>query len=159
MGAVTSDRWAHATCMPDSSKLPGGAVPLRPTVLSDAEEVGDAVASMVLDRMASSRGEAFLLGCPGGRSADPSYQALARRAAEGADLSRLVLIMMDEYLVPDDDGRLHHIDPALPHSCLGYARRRILGPIAAGCARAGTVAPTAIWLPDPTEPERYDERI
>lgn len=139
--------------------FPGGAVSLRSTVLSDAEEVGDAVASMVLDRMASSDGAAFLLGCPGGRSADSSYQALARRAAEGADLSRLVVVMMDEYVVPDDNARLHHIDPAMPNSCLGYARRRILGPIEAGCARAGTVAPTAIWLPDPVEPERYDERI
>ena len=132
---------------------------LHPIVLSDADAVGDAVADLVLERMAASSGPQFLLGCPGGRTGSPTYRALADRAEQGADLSRLVVVMMDEYVVPGDDGALHRVDPELPHSCLGFAQRQILGPIAAACERAGTVPPTEIWMPDPADPARYDARI
>lgn len=140
-------------------QLPGEVVSLQPTVLPDAEAVGDAVADLILGRLAASTGPRFLLGCPGGRTGSPTYEALARRAAAGADLSRLVVVMMDEYVVPGDDGSLHRVDPELPHSCLGFAQRQILGPIAAACERAGTVPPTEIWMPDPADPAAYDDRI
>jgi glucosamine-6-phosphate deaminase len=134
-------------------------LPLQPTVLPDADAVGEVVASTIVSRMAASTGRPFLLGAPSGRTGTPTFQALARRAAQGADLSGLVVVLMDEYLTTADDGSHERVDPELAHSCLGYARREILGPIAAACARAGAVAPTEIWVPDPVEPEQYDERI
>lgn len=132
---------------------------LQPTVMPDADSVGEAVAAMVLDRMAASDGRPFLLGCPGGRTGVPTFEALAAHAAAGADLARLVVVMMDEYVVAGGDGALRRVDPQLPHSCVGFAQRQILGPIAEGCRRAGTQAPTEIWAPDPADPERYDEQI
>ncbi len=132
---------------------------LPPMVLPDPDTVGEAVAAMILDRLAATKGQHFLLGCPGGRTGAPSYRALARLAGRGADLSRLVIVMMDEYVVPGADGALRCVDPERSYSCLGFARRQILGPIAAGCAAAGTVAPTQVWLPDPADPAGYDERI
>ena len=132
---------------------------LPPIVRPDADAVGDEVAAMIIDRMAATGGQHFLLGCPSGRSGMPAYQALARHAARGVDLSRLVIVMMDDYVVPAEDGTFRRVDPELSYSCLGFAQRQILGPIAAACAAAGTVAPTEIWVPDPTDPEGYDEAI
>ncbi|WP_323099548.1 6-phosphogluconolactonase [Intrasporangium sp. YIM S08009] len=132
---------------------------LRPIVLPDADAVGDAVASTVLERLeASSEGD-FLLGCPGGRTAEPTYRALARRVAAGADVSRLVVVMMDEYVVLDADGVARPVDPALSYSCRGFAERQILAPLADAARRAGTTAPTRVWVPDPVDPLAYDERI
>lgn len=132
---------------------------LQPTILRDADAVGDAVAAMVLDRLAATDSPTFLLGCPGGRTGQPTYGALGRLAAGGADLSRLVVVMMDEYVVPDADGVLRCVDPDLSYSCLGFARREILTPIVRGCVAAGTEPPSEIWLPDPADPAAYDDRI
>lgn len=132
---------------------------LTPQVLASADEVGDVVADMILDRMAQRPGRPFLLGCPSGRTAVPVYAALARRAAAGADVSELVVVMMDDYVVSDGAGGFHVVDPDASYSCLGFARRDILEPIARACAAAGTAAPTEIWTADPSAPEAYDERI
>jgi glucosamine-6-phosphate deaminase len=72
-----------------------------------------------------------LLGCPGGRSLLTTYRCLP-------DLPETTLVMMDEY-VP--------VPPASAHySCRGFAEREL--------PRARDV-----WLPDPDEPEAFDERI
>jgi glucosamine-6-phosphate deaminase len=134
-------------------------VSLPPLVLADADAVGAAVAGIILDRLSTSGDRPFLLGCPGGRTAAPAYAALAQLAADGADLSRLVIVMMDEYVVPDAGGVLRRVDPERSYSCLGFAQREILEPIAAACEQAATTAPTEIWMPDPADPSAYDDRI
>lgn len=133
---------------------------LTPLVLPDGAAVGAHVARLVLDRIAATAGDGrpFLLGCPSGRSAAPVYDALARLADDGADLSRLVVVMMDEYVVAGPDG-FRPVDPALSYSCTGFAHRELLDPIAAACLRAGTTPPGAPWVPDPTDPAAYDDRI
>ncbi|MBU2670278.1 6-phosphogluconolactonase [Actinoplanes bogorensis] len=118
---------------------------LQPLVLPDTDAVGDAVAATILDRLAATGHRPFLLGCPSGRTAMPVYRALARHAAAGADLSRLVIVMMDDYL--DGDQR---VAPELPYSCLGFAQREIAGPLGAS---------NEIWVPDPADPAGYDEAI
>ena len=51
-------------------------------------------------RAANEAGRAYVLGCPGGRSAMPVYEALATQlAADAVDCSRLIIAMMDEYLL------------------------------------------------------------
>lgn len=132
---------------------------LIPQILSGPGEIGGTVAALVLDRVKAKAGEPFLLGCPSGRTAAPVYAALARHAARGRDLSPLVIVMMDDYVVPDESGRFRIVDPASSYSCLGFARREILAPIAAAAAAAGTAAPSWIWTADPAHPEEYDARI
>ncbi|WP_203704311.1 6-phosphogluconolactonase [Asanoa iriomotensis] len=132
---------------------------VHPIVLPDADAVGEEVAATILDRLAATGDRRFLLGCPSGRTAMPTYRALARHAARGADLSRLIIVMMDDYVVAGEDGTFRRVDPDLSYSCLGFARRQILGPIAQACAEAGTVAPTEIWMPDPADPASYDQAI
>ncbi|MFI5889604.1 6-phosphogluconolactonase [Actinoplanes sp. NPDC051513] len=128
---------------------------VQPIVLPDADAVGDAVATTILDRMAATDGAHFLLGCPSGRTGMPAYRALARHAARGADLSRLVIVMMDDYIVPGASGTFQRVDAGLPYSCLGFAQRKILGPI----AEVSALAPAEIWVPDPADPAGYDEVI
>jgi glucosamine-6-phosphate deaminase len=137
----------------------GITVQLTPEILPDRIAVGTAVADGILRRMAAKGDEPFLLGCPSGRTAVPVYEALARHAAAGADLSRLVIVMMDDYVVAGDDGVFRIVDPTSSYSCLGFAQRDILAPITAGAAQAGTRAPAGIWTADPADPESYDARI
>ncbi|MBM2615108.1 6-phosphogluconolactonase [Actinoplanes sp. LDG1-06] len=118
---------------------------LQPLVLPDPGAVGDAVAATILDRLAATGDRPFLLGCPSGRTAMPVYRALAGHAARGVDLSRLVIVMMDDYL--DGDRR---VSPDMSYSCLGFAEREIVGPWG---------MENEIWVPDPADPQGYDEAI
>lgn len=132
---------------------------LTPEILADKDAVGAAVAEIVVERMAAKGDAPFLLGCPSGRTAVPVYAALARHAAAGADMSRLVVVMMDDYLVDDGHGGYRIVDTDASYSCLGFAQREILAPIADACIQAGTTRPTQIWTADPADPAGYDARI
>lgn len=107
-------------------------------MLPTPEAIGESLAERVLSRLT---GNQFLLGCPTGRTPRPFYEALARRQA---DLSRVVFVMMDEYL----DDRLEY---ARAHSCHEFVARHIGGPLG--------IRPDAVWFPDPRSPEAYDARI
>jgi glucosamine-6-phosphate deaminase len=108
-------------------------------VFADPDELGRALAGEILDVYARSDGRPFLLGCPGGRTPLTTYRALAER---GADLSRLVVVMMDEYLGAPADAH---------HSSRRFARRELAGPLG--------LSEDQVWLPDEREPAAYDERI
>ena len=71
-----------------------------------------------------------LLGCPGGRSLLTTYRALP-------ELPRTTFVLMDEY-VPVPPRSAHY-------SCRCFADRELPG--------------REVWVPDPDEPEAYDERI
>jgi glucosamine-6-phosphate deaminase len=111
-------------------------------VFDDADRLGEALAAEVLT-LYRATGEPFLLGCPGGRSLRSTYRALA---AARADLSRLVVVMMDEYV---EDGS--PAPEAAHYSCRGFALREIAGPLG--------LAAESVWLPDPRDPDEYDARI
>ena len=107
------------------------------TVLATPEAIGEHLVERVLSRLT---GERFLLGCPTGRTPRPFYEALARRRP---DLSRVVFVMMDEYL---SNGAY-----ATRHSCHDFVTRHIREPLG--------VRADAIWFPDPRDPAAYDTRI
>jgi glucosamine-6-phosphate deaminase len=113
-------------------------VPAEVRVFSNAEELGEALADEILARYASSGGP-FLLGCPGGRSLRTTYRALAARRA---DLGRLVVVMMDEYVGAPFDAH---------YSCHRFALREIADPL--------RLRDEQVWLPDPDDPGGYDDRI
>ena len=106
-------------------------------VHADAEAIGSALAAEIAQRHDRPSGP-FLLGCPGGRSLRTTYAALAR----GPRLPRLVVVMMDEYVGAPADAH---------HSCTRFAHDEIAAPLG--------VPPERVWLPDPSEPEAYDDRI
>ncbi|MCL2514747.1 MAG: 6-phosphogluconolactonase [Microbacteriaceae bacterium] len=132
---------------------------LTPQVLDDAAAIGEAVADLIVDRLVAKGTDPFLLGCPSGRTAVPVYAALARRARAGQDLSRLVVVMMDDYLIPNDHGGYRIVDQNASYSCLRFAREEILRPIADAGRAAGTTPPQEIWTADPETPAHFDTRI
>jgi glucosamine-6-phosphate deaminase len=112
-------------------------------VFGDAEELGTALASEVLELVAAVDSDRFLLGCPGGRSLRSTYRALAARRDE---LRKVTVVMMDEYV---EDGR--SAPPGAHYSCRRFALEEIAVPLG--------VSERDVWLPDPGDPESYDERI
>lgn len=108
-------------------------------VFDDAEQLGAALADEIVARHAQADGS-FLLGCPGGRSLQSTYRALAARHPR---LDRCVVVMMDEY-VPTPP-------LAAEHSCHGFALREICDPLGIPGER--------LLLPDPDDPAAFEERI
>jgi glucosamine-6-phosphate deaminase len=113
------------------------------TILPTPEAIGEQLADRLLARIEAKRstGRRFLLGCPTGRTPRPFYDALARRAP---DLSRVIFVMMDEYL---DANREY----ARVHSCHDFVARHIQKPLG--------IHDDAIWFPDAKDASAYDDRI
>ena len=104
-------------------------------------------------------GRPFLLGCPGGRSPKPIYQALARQIAErDLSLAHVTIVMMDEYLVRKN-GDFDYIDAESHCSCRRFARDQIAAILNGGRSPRLGIAPDRIWFPDPKFPSDYDGRI
>ncbi len=135
------------------------ATPLR--VFPSPEALGEALAERLLERIERARvaGSPFLLGCPTGRTPRPIYAAMARRLAESRqDISHLVLVMMDEYLVPSGGG-LAWASDGEEWSCHRFARVEIVERWNAALPPAHRLRAESIWFPDPREPSEYDARI
>jgi len=134
-----------------------------PTVFPDPEALGQALAELIADELVVSaeRGGAFLLGCPGGRSALSSYRALAGEVSRRRlDLSQLVIVMMDEYVERDaTSGEPRRITAASEHSCVHFGETEIVLPLnhAAGPGRG--ITQDRFWVPDPASPEQFDKLI
>lgn len=115
------------------------------------EALGEALAQDIARRMQAKPGP-FLLGCPGGRSPKPVYAALARLKL---DLSRLVLVMMDDYLTPS----LTHVPETAHYSCRRFARLEIQAVLNAPLPPSQRIPDAQVWFPDPANPKAYDQRI
>lgn len=125
------------------------------SIVATPEDVGVRVAGLIADgvREAASARRPFLLGCPTGRTPEPVFPALAALAADGLDLGGMVIVLMDEYLVPAESG-FAMVDPKQLYSCVGYARRQILQPL-----EEASGASPQLWHADPGDPGEYDRRI
>jgi glucosamine-6-phosphate deaminase len=136
---------------------------VTPLVLATPQEVGSHVATIIAAgvQSATEQGRPYLLGCPSGRSPSPVFAALAREvASRHLDLRALTIVMMDDYLQRDPaSGILTRVDSGLPHSCVGFGRRDIIGPLDAAAGSGRGVAADGLWSPDPGDPAAYDDRI
>jgi glucosamine-6-phosphate deaminase len=137
-------------------------VRVAPDVFADPFALGQRAAEMIADGLVRARaaGRPYLLGCPGGRSAATTYQSLAGLVARrGLDLSHLVVVMMDDYLVPGPDGTLGHEDVDVAHSCIRYGREEVVGPLSRAAGPGHGIPAGHLWVPDPDQPERYDAEL
>ena len=131
------------------------------TILPTPEAIGEQLAPRILDAIARARVEnrRFLLGCPTGRTPAPILAAmLARVAVTKQDLSHLVLVMMDEYLVQGEHGLVYAPSDA-PWSCHNYVDAHLTTPLSGLLPPRARVAGESIWFPDPADPAAYDARI
>ncbi|MGF6233092.1 glucosamine-6-phosphate deaminase [Inquilinus ginsengisoli] len=135
------------------------AIPV--TVHPTPDALGRAVAQRILGGIerATEESRPYLLGCPAGRSAAPVYAALGALAGMTRfDLSRLVLVMMDEYLVEGPSGPVL-CDPRAHYSCRRFAEHEIRAVLNAKLPAPRQLPATSVWCPAPAEPEAYDWRI
>ena len=136
---------------------------VQPTVFDGPEALGHALSTLIAERLAEAAeaGRPFLLGCPSGRSPQSTYTALAREvAARNADLSGLVIVMMDEYVERDErTGAMHRIDPTAPHSCVRFGQAEIVDQLNAAAGHGRGISPDRYWVPDPAAPQDYDAMI
>ena len=132
------------------------------TVTHDTPEaIGEHLASRILAelRAANAAGRPYVLGGPGGRSPMPVYQALERQlAASPVDCSRLVIAMMDEYLLSSGDGL---VPPSASehYSCRGFGEREIVERINRALPEALRMQAENFRLPAIAEPETYDAEL
>lgn len=137
---------------------------MRPTltVFADPMTLGRALAIRIADEIAAAgeAGRRYVLGCPGGRTPKATYSALASIVAErGLDLRHLVIVMMDEYVIVDPrSGGFRPVDDQLPHSCRRFGRKHIVEPLSRAAGARG-IDDAHFWLPDPSAPTAYDQRI
>ena len=130
-------------------------------ILNTAGEIGDLLADRILAGLAKAGldGRDYLLGCPSGRSPKPIYDALAKKAAaKNVDLSRLILVMMDEYLGGGTNG-LGLCPTDAHYSCRRFAEVEIRRRLNAGREPAHQLPEEHVWFPDLGTPESYDGRI
>ena len=132
-----------------------------PRVLPSAEAIGDYLAPRLLQRIESARlsRKRFHLGCPTGRTPRPIYGAMARLLSDKPqDISHLVLVMMDEYLVPTESG-FQYASADNAWSCHHFARVEIADRLNESLPSIRHLQNESIWFPDPRKPEAYDRRI
>ncbi|NEY91823.1 6-phosphogluconolactonase [Tabrizicola oligotrophica] len=131
----------------------------NPCIFDTPAALGLAVARDIADRIAAAKGQRFLLGCPGGRSPQPVYAALAGLVAErGLDLSGLVIVMMDDYVIETATG-FAHVDAGAHFSCRRFAWADIQAVLNAQLDEACRIPAANVWFPDPAAPQDYDRRI
>jgi glucosamine-6-phosphate deaminase len=136
-----------------------GAAVVR--VLSSPAAIGEDLATRLLERIETSHrsGKKFLLGCPTGRTPRPIYDAVARRLGQAQqDISHLVLVMMDEYLIRDGNV-FSYADASNPWSCHHFARTQITEQWNRQLQPEHRLKSESVWFPDPKAPAEYDERI
>ncbi len=131
-------------------------------IFSGADALGQSLAMEILAGITEAAGQRrrYLLGCPGGRSLKSTYDALGEIAAAArSDLSALVIVMMDNYVLPDGRGGFKHCDDDAHYSCRRFALREIRDVLNAGLPADKQVPLENVWLPDPSDPPAYDRRI
>ena len=138
-------------------------MPARLTVHPSPDALGDAVATSILDEIdrANDSRSRFLLGAPTGRTPRPILAALAKQLAERPrDLSRITLVMMDEYLVPPPfGGKLAWASRDSDFACHAYVWREYLPALNTSLPRAAQLGNESVWFPDPDDPAEYERRI
>jgi glucosamine-6-phosphate deaminase len=130
-------------------------------VYATPDELGEALAGHVADLIAAANraDQPFVLGCPGGRSPVTTYRALAAAAAgRKLDLGRLIIAMMDEYVIAASPAFVA-CDSAAHYSCRRFARERIQAVLNRRLPAERRLPEANIWMPDPARPEDYDRRL
>ena len=139
----------------------GKARKIEVSVLNSDIEIGIYLAEHIIKKIweANQRGFYFLLGCPSGRSLQSTYNMLGKAAfKENVDLSKLIIVMMDEYVVKSSNG-FKLCDDKSHFSCYRYAHKEIMKNINSYLQENMQVKKENIWIPDVSNPGEYDEKI
>jgi glucosamine-6-phosphate deaminase len=127
-------------------------------IVPDALRAGEVAAERIA--LLVARGPRAVIGCPAGRTPRTTYAALARIARERAlDLSRLAIVMMDEYVVEQGGGTYAYCPADSPYSCRRFAEHELRAVLNAGVPPARQLPAAQIHFPRPDAPAAYEEEI
>lgn len=135
---------------------------MQPKIFADAPALGLHLAHKLLLSIAAAKnaGRPYLLGCPSGRTPKTVYDGMAALLAnQPQDISNLILVMMDEYLVTGADGGPVNAPEDAHFSCHRFARTEIADLLNLALSKDWQMPLDNIWFPDPIDPGDYDERI
>lgn len=130
-------------------------------IFDNPNAIGETLGAELLSQIGKARraGKPYLLGCPTGRTPRPIYGTIARMLAKNPqDLSHLVLVMMDEYIVRTGKG-FRHAAAENPWSCHHFVSAEIAGPWNQQLGPAQKLRFESIWFPDPSNALAYDATI
>jgi glucosamine-6-phosphate deaminase len=135
------------------------SAPVR--VLPTPEAIGEDIAGRIVEKIDAARdsGRRFLLGCPTGRTPRPIYAAIAEKLrASRSDISNVVLVMMDEYLISAGEG-FRYAPSENPWTCHHFARVEILDRWNSSLPPRHQLSADSVWFPNPEDPAGYDDEI
>ncbi|MGW6457662.1 6-phosphogluconolactonase [Streptomyces sp. NPDC055078] len=138
------------------------SAPLSPRVFDSPGALGETLAHEIADGIAEAgrAGHRYVLGCPGGRSPKPVYEALSvLTAGRGLDLRHVVIAMMDEYVVPAPAGGFEDVAHSAHNSCHRFAAEEIVAPLNAAAGPGLGIPAESVWFPHPADPAAFEERL
>ena len=122
-------------------------------------QAGRLSAEQVLALLEDASNRRVVVGCPAGRTPRSTYRALGELAASHRlDLSRLAIVMMDEFLV-ELNGKLRYCDLAALYSCRRFAEIELRRVLNAGLSPDHQLPSSQIYFPDPDDPGRFEDLI
>lgn len=127
----------------------------------DPDELGRAAARLIASQVEASRaaGTSYLLGCPGGRTPKPIFDAMGALFDElDIDRSGMVIVMMDDYLDSSADP-LQPVPADAHYSCRRFAEQDIRQVINGQAPASRSIPKESVWFPDPTDPQSFDDKI
>ncbi len=131
-------------------------------VFSTPEDLAANLAEKILEmiKKAKINNKQFFLGCPTGRSPFDTYREIGKLAGERKqDLSHLILVMMDDYVLPDSNGGFKHCPSDAHYSCRRFVYEDMQAVFNEGLSEEKQLQRENIWFPDPSDPAAYDVRI
>jgi glucosamine-6-phosphate deaminase len=118
-----------------------------------------ALAAELVTTIRAHAQDTFILGCPGGRSLLPTYRAIAQHLAYvPVDMSRVIVVMMDEYLHQTSRG-FERCGAREHYSCAGFCHREIVEPINRVLPERLRIAESSVWVPDQASPADFERRL
>ncbi len=125
---------------------------------NEIKQAQDLAAKIFMQMMkAAKEKRKFLLVCPGGRSPFETYKQLAKIIKkEQADISHMIIVMMDDYVIKKGD-ELIQCDADAHYSCRRFAKEDIQNRLNSGIPSNYHIK--EVWFPPLDHPEKYDEKL
>jgi len=128
--------------------------------LKDSDSVGEFVAQKIATAIREAGSKPLVLGFPSGRTPRPTIRALAQIASiESLDLSQVHILLMDDYVWQEPNGRFKNVSLTEHFSCRKFAQDELLTLINAKLDKSKQIKLENLHAPDAANPMDYETLI
>ena len=131
-------------------------------VLETSEQVGEYVAGKIAVGIseANRQGARYVIGCPSGRTPRSTLVALKSLVQKAElDLSKLVVVMMDDYVFEVSPGRYENVPIDVHFSCRKWAVTELRDALNSGLPEAKQIKAENVRCPDGSQLENFEKWI